>query len=120
MMNNQDSINYLIQFFVYIKDIVLGAIGGAVAYLMKYKEMKELSNSHKIQWSLLIVNMILGGFIASIVGDAIPTTMPYHNFIIGSVGVASYPLLVLVENSFAKILYEKITGTKLKDKDTNE
>ena len=119
-MITNDHINLFIQFILYIKDILLGAVGGAVAYLLQYKKYKEVDALHTIQWSLLVVNMVLGGFIASIIGDIIPNDVNYHNFIVGSIGVASYPLLVLIENNIAKLVYERITNTKIEEKEDNE
>jgi len=115
MTNEQ--LHTLMQFTVYMRDILLGAVGGAIAYLLQYKKHKEEDTTYTVQWSLLLVNMVLGGFIASIIGDIVPTDTSYHNFIVGSIGVASYPLLTLIENNIAIIVYEKLTDTKVQEKD---
>ena len=111
---NSNEPTTLYQIVLMFKDVFLGAIGGLVAYLLKYQKEKELDNDYTFSFVSIIINMILGGYASYLFGSAIPENWHYKDFLIGSVGVASYPILLYIENNLLGVLLKK---AQIKDSD---
>jgi len=105
MNNNEPTTMY--QMLLMFKDVFLGAIGGLVAYLLKYQKEKETNKDHTFSFISTIINMVLGGYVSFLFGSAIPEGWHYKDFIIGSVGVASYPILLYIESNLLDIILKK-------------
>jgi len=98
-----------------MKDILLGVIGGVVAYLLRYQREKDKDDSYSFSFVTLIINMVLGGYASYLFGTAIPEHWHYKDFIIGSIGVASYPILVWIERNALGVLLKKANLEEHKD-----
>lgn len=99
------------------KDMVVGFIGGGVGYLLKYSRDRRIGADVPFSLSLLLINIIVGGYAAYMFGSLFPGDMHYRDFIIGATGVASYPILQFIEFNgvdIALYMIEKLTGIKLK------
>jgi len=104
-----EHINSFLDFIFFIKDTLLGIIGGAVAYLLKYYREKQLGNAFAFDIGIFLINMVFGGFVAYLVGASLPLEMYYRDFIIGASGVASYQILSFIESDLAKRIIDYIT-----------
>jgi len=108
MQNNIDS-NIILQILQAIKDILIGLFGGVVGYLIKYKSMKEKDPTHLFSFSMLFINIIIGGFTAYTFGSVINIDYKYRDFILGAVGVASYPIMLFIESKALTLILLKIS-----------
>jgi len=115
MSNNEPTTLY--QIVLMFKDVFLGAVGGLVAYLLKYQKEKELNENHTFSFVSIVINMILGGYASYLFGSAIPESWHYKDFLIGSIGVASYPILLYIESNLLGVLLKK---AQLKDNNETE
>jgi len=85
-------------------EIFIATIGGMIAYFIKYTKEKELDKNYKFSFVLFFINMLMGGFVGYLIGTLIPSTSEYKDFIIGMSGVASYPLLLILEGKFIELI----------------
>jgi len=106
-VNNNVEPSSILQLIGSMKDVLLGVIGGVVAYFLRYEEKKKLDDTHTFSWITLVFNMLLGGYAAYLFGTLIPETAGYKDFVIGSIGVASYPILTWVERNALGVLLKK-------------
>ena len=98
--------------FYYIKnDIIVGLIGGAIGYFLKYSKKKTQDPEHKLSFMLLFVNIMIGGYTAYMFGSLIPVEATYRDFLIGAIGVSSYPILSFIESN-AVVYLVKILENK--------
>jgi hypothetical protein len=107
-MNNIPPETFMLQIFHMFKDVLLGMIGGLIAYLLKYSREKEKNDSYIFSWISLFINMILGGYVSYLFGTLIDSQCQYKDFIVGSVGVASYPILIWIEANALNVLLKKV------------
>jgi hypothetical protein len=111
--NNPESQVMLIKILLSLKDVLLGFIGGAVAYLFDYiKARKDGNVEFKFMFTSMLINMMLGAFVAYSVGTFIPVDTTGRDAIIGFSGVTAYNILLLAESKFATWIMDKLTGTK--------
>ena len=94
-----------------VKDIILGTMGGMVAYLFDYSRAKRDSEKKEFPFmmSSMIINMALGAFISYIVGSVIPIDTVGRDAIVGLSGVTAYNILLIAESRFATWVVDKIT-----------
>ncbi len=96
-----------------IKDILLGVVGGLVAYLFDYTKAKRNGDDEFVfQFTSMLVNIVLGAFVAYIVGTTLDTDIRYRDAIIGLSGVTAYNIIYLAESKFAEWIIARITGEK--------
>jgi len=94
-----------------LKDIVLGLAGGMVAYLFDYsRASREGDTQFVFRFSSMIINMLLGAFVAYTVGTLLPTDISYRDAVIGFSGVTAYNILLIAESRFANWVIDKIMG----------
>lgn len=111
---SQESIGIYMKIFDSLKDVLIGAIGGMIGYLLDYiTAQKKKDNGEKVvfifRYTSLFINMILGAFVAHIVGDILNEDFgDYRNAIIGLSGVTSYQILILAESKFANYIVDKV------------
>lgn len=111
---SQESISVYIKLWDAIKDLAIGAIGGMVGYLLDYiTAQRKRDNGEKVvfvfRYTSLFINMILGAFVAHIVGDVLNEDFgDYRNAIIGLSGVTSYQILIVAESKFANYIVDKV------------
>ena len=102
------------------KDIVLGAVGGTVAYLFEYIKAKKSDDKFDFVASSMFVHMALGAFVGYSVGTFLTSDVVGRNAIVSFSGVTSYSILLLADNRFATWLVDKI-GMKIEgDKDAKK
>lgn len=106
--------NMFVVYFLMFKEIILGFVGGAVAYLFDYSKAKRNGNSFTFSISSMLINMALGAFVAYMVGTVIPLETMGRDAIIGMSGVTAYQILLLAESNFAKWVFNKLTGESSK------
>jgi len=93
-----------------LKDIALGAAGGIVAYLFDYiKARKDGNTAFQFMITSMLINVILGAFIAYTVGSVIPLDTIGRDAIVGFSGVTAYNILLIAESKFATWIVDKIT-----------
>ena len=99
------------------KDMVVGFIGGGIGYLLKYSKDRRTGAKVPFSIPMMLINIIVGGYAAYMFGSLFPGDMRFRDFIIGAIGVASYPILQFIEFNgvdIALYMIEKLTGIKLK------
>ncbi len=93
------------------KDVILGMAGGTIAYLFDYSKAKrEGDETFVFLVSSMIINMMLGAFVAYMFGSSLPSDMEYRDAIIGLSGLTAYNIILLAESKFASWIIEKITN----------
>lgn len=108
-MQNNIEPNYFFQILLSFKDVIIGIFGGIVGYLIKYRAKKEANPDYMFSYSMLLINIIIGGFAAHMFGSAIDPDFKYRDFILGAVGVASYPIMMFIESKALNVLIIKIS-----------
>ncbi len=103
--------NILIAF----KDIILGVAGGAVAYLFDYiKSRRNDQVGFPFMPSSMLINMLLGAFVAYTVGTLLPLDITGRDAMVGFSGLTAYNILLVAESKFAEWIIDKLTGIKKK------
>lgn len=110
-----DNLNIFWLTILMFKDVLLGVVGGAIAYLFDFSKARRDGNAFAFQVSSMLINMALGGFVAYMVGSIVPADTTGRDAIIGLTGVTSYQILLLAESKFATWIFHKITGEKIED-----
>lgn len=111
---SQESVSIYLKLWDDTKDILIGAIGGMIGYLLDYiTAQRKRDNGEKVififRYTSLFINMILGAFVAHIVGDILNEDFgDYRNAIIGLSGVTSYQILIVAESKFANYIVDKV------------
>ena len=112
--NNNTLIDHIM---VLSKDMIVGFIGGGIGYLLKYSRDRNSGSKTPFSVILFIINIIVGGYAAYMFGTLFPSDIRYRDFIVGTAGVASYPILQFIEFNGVEItltIIEKFTGIKIK------
>jgi hypothetical protein len=113
--SDPNNTNVFMIYFVMFKEIILGFIGGAIAYLFDYSKAKRNDKPFSFSIGSMFINMALGAFVAYMVGTVIPLETMGRDAIIGMSGVTAYQILLLAESNFAKWIFNKLTGEKSKE-----
>lgn len=99
------------QFLEQIKDIMLGTVGGFIAYLFDYSKARRAKDtSFVFRFSSMLINMALGGFVAYCVGAYLPIDVEGRNAIIALSGVFGFNILLLAESNIASGILGKATN----------
>ena len=111
MQNTNEWIDLLVKFASVAKDVLLGGVGGIVAYMFDYTNTKD-KKKIDIVWSnkTMFINCFIGAFVAYSFGSFIPHDMTGRDGFIGMIGVSSYAILGLVESKVAEYLVNKFFG----------
>lgn len=117
MIGNGNDYNYLFMLLVMAKDVVLGLIGGLIAYLFDYSKARRNKNDFEFMISSMIINMALGAFVGYVVGTLIDPEMEGRDAMIALSGVTAYNILLMAESKFFGWLFERVSGMKFEDKD---
>ena len=95
---------------IVVKDVLLGMAGGAIAYLFDYSRAKREGNvQFTFMFSSMIINVLLGAFVAYVVGSMIPLDTYGRDAMVGLSGVTAYNIILLAESKFASWLVEKLS-----------
>lgn len=105
-----DNLNAIGLTILMFRDIMLGLVGGAVAYLFDFSRAKREENAFRFQISSMLINMILGAFVAYMVGTLIAQDTTGRDAIVGISGVTSYQILLVAESRFVTWIVKKMTG----------
>ena len=89
------------------KDALLGCSGGLVAYLYHFSQHREKDSEAKFDLVTFIINGVVGGFMAFVMGGLVPTTLDYRDGLIGLVGVVGFGLMGAVESKLVDNLLKK-------------
>ena len=105
-----DTFELISRVVVALKDVLLGGMGGIVAYMFDYSRQKKKLET--VQWSnsAMLINMIIGAFVAYSLAAFIPTNIAGRDGIVGFIGVSSYAILGIVESRFARIVLDRFMG----------
>lgn len=111
MQNIDDFLPLIIKFATMIKDILLGGVGGMVAYMFDYTTQKD-KNHVDVVWNTktMFINCFIGAFVAYSFGSFIPHDILGRDGIIGMIGVSSFAILGIVESKFAQYVVDKLLG----------
>jgi len=110
-MSNID-INVIYKILVAAKDVSLGLSGGAVAYMFDYMRARRAGDDFAFRLSSMIVLMLLGAFVAYLVGSVLDNGTYGRDAIIGLSGVTAYNIIGLAESKFAEWVLDKMTKGK--------
>jgi len=101
----------LSEVLINFKEVILGACGGVVANLYHFIKKKDAhvegEKEVKLDILALVINGLVGAFIAYTVGDMIPDTLSYRDGLVGLIGVISYSLMDLIESKLAGDIMKK-------------
>ena len=117
-MQNNIEPNIILQILHSFSDVIIGLFGGIVGYLLNYKDKKDKDPTYTFSFPMLLINIIVGGFAAYIFGSAIDESWKYKDFVLGAIGVASYPIMTFIESKALTVLLlriSKILGVDIKD-----
>ena len=113
--------------FLHIKDIVIGIFGGLVAYFIKYKRDHDYAQASgedlpNFELPIMVINMIIGAFIAYIAGDLMPLDLSGRDFYLGLISISSYSLAMTIESKGIALFLKRIFGSQADSiiKDINE
>ena len=102
----EDGINWF-GVLIASKDVILGALGGVVAYLFDYSKASRCNTPFKFLLSSMIINMMLGAFVAYLTGSLFDSDFKYRDAMVGLSGVTAYNILLLAESKFAEALINR-------------
>ncbi len=110
-MFSPDNITLFMKVLGMLKDVLLGATGGIMAYLLDYSKARRKGDTKFVfSFSSMLINMLLGAFVAYSVGTFLPPEFTGRDALIGFSGLTAYQILLLVESRFANIIFEKLSG----------
>lgn len=98
------------------KDVLLGLLGGLIAYLFDYKRAGKEGKEAVFKVSGVVINMALGAFVGYVIGTLLPPDTTARDALIALSGVTSYNILLLAESRFATLVFEKIVGKDTSNK----
>lgn len=114
-LKEPNNINMIWLAVLMFKDIFLGLIGGAIAYLFDFSKARKNGKEFSFQISAMLINMAFGAFVAYVIGSMIPIETAGRDAIIGMSGVTSYQILLLVESRYAMWIFNKLTNDSAKE-----
>ena len=111
IQNPDDFLPLLVKFVTMIKDILLGGVGGIVAYMFDYTVQKD-KNHVDVVWNTktMFINCFIGAFVAYSLGSFIPHDIIGRDGIIGMIGVSSFAILGIVERKLAQYVVDRLLG----------
>lgn len=68
----------------------------------------KVSQWEQFKWGMFFINWFLAFWLATIVGDFLPLTMSYRDWLIGLATFSTHPILKLVEKHFGKFIFKRI------------
>jgi hypothetical protein len=112
MTTNNEFISILSIILITIKDALLGGVGGVVAYIYDYSKKRNTLGADNVMWSnsAMIINAIIGAFVANSLGSFITNDMTGRDGIISFIGISSYAILGIVESRFATFILNRTLG----------
>lgn len=120
-LKEPDNINAIWITITMFKDVMLGVIGGAIAYLFDFSKARRNNNAFVFQISGMCINMAFGAFVAYMIGSLIPIDTAGRDAMVGVSGVTSYQILLIAESRLATVIINKFIGEdkseKSKDKE---
>jgi len=88
-----------------------------VAYLFDYNRAKREGNEDFVfVLPSMVINMIMGGFVAYLVGTGLDTDVAYRDIIVGISGVTAYNILLLASEIDLEAIVYKVFGKYIKKK----
>lgn len=96
----------------YIKDLIIGFFSGVVAYLFEYE--KAIRNKEQVTFSFisLTISIILGCFIAYLVGTLIDKDIIYRDSIIALSAISSFKIIELSQTRVSDWIVDKLVDKK--------
>ena len=102
----ENSINW-VNIFITGKDVILGMFGGVIAYLFDYSKARRCNEPFKFLVSSMIINMLLGAFVAYLTGSLLDMDFKYRDAMVGLSGVTAYNILLIAESKFAEVIINR-------------
>lgn len=95
------------------KDILLGSIGGFIAYIFNFERAKrdrsKMETSEKMEFSIssMLIYILLGMFIGYLIGTVLTPKTYGRDVLISLGGFSAFSILLIADSRFAEWLYEK-------------
>ena len=106
-----ESIDIVVGMWLIVRDIVLGGFGGAAVYLFDYsKATRNGDSKFTFRISSLLINIVLGMFVAYAVSGVIENEQEYRDVLLLASGFSAYNVLTLTESKFAEYMFSRFTG----------
>ena len=98
-----------------LHDARLGAIGGFIAYMFDYiKAVRAIDSGVEVsfvfRWSSLFILVIMGAFVAHLVGTVIGSETYARDIVIALSGMTAYNIIFLADSRFAEVIMNKFLG----------
>jgi len=116
MQHNLDNqvLAFLKTIYESLRDAILGASAGGLGHVVRYSHTKYvLKENTAFNIALFIIKILSGGFIGWIVGNELPPTTPFRDFIISVAGITGFTLIVVMDSQGAKLLLNRILGISI-------
>ena len=94
MINGGNEFNYYWIVLLMFKDVLLGLLGGLIAYLFDYKRAGKEGKEAVFKVSGVIINMALGAFVGYVIGTLLPPDTTARDALIALSGVTSYNIRI--------------------------
>lgn len=91
-----------------LQEIIVGGVGGMVAYMVEFKRARTANENHKWNSASMVMHIFMGSFMAYVAGSFMPHDMVYRDGLIGLIGLTSYTIIGLIESRFATWLIDII------------
>ena len=97
---NIGTFNFYLHIYEAFKDAILGAGGGSIAYIYEYR-----ANNYT-GWNTiaLVLNILVGGFLAQIMGKYISSDTPWRDAIIAGIGIMAFGIITVAKTKLSQIL----------------
>ena len=115
-MIEKDILKIIHDVLIAFRDVLLGGAGGVIAYLFDYSRSKKSGVVVTFSIGSLIINSLIGAFVANSLGSFIPLDTFGRDGIVSFCGVSSYAILSILESRFADYILNKFVGMKSDDK----
>ena len=113
MIRENETLQLVHQVLIALKDVLLGASGGIAVYLFLFAKSDDKDKHFSI--SMILINMVVGAFVAGAVGSFLPLDMVGRSGLLGFAGASAFKIMELVESRLANSLYEKLTGKRIEE-----
>lgn len=100
-MSANEVYELLVKIFHAMKEILVGGLGGVVAYMVEYKRIKSANENHQWNHASMVIHLFIGSFMAYVAGSFMAHDMTYRDGLIGLIGLTSYTIVGLIESRFA-------------------
>lgn len=99
-MVNPNEAALLKEFWFYVKDFVLGFLGGVFSHLVPY--YKDYHHGKVFLVGMMLTKALLGAFAGWLVGGGIVDDMPFRDAIVALSGLSAFVVVTALDKDFLR------------------